>query len=902
MERMLKTTRPVLDVRTIEDVAAIESRPYDELVTARNLHDLFLATRQHGGDRKAITVLRSPDPGDLGISLTHRQLLAEVTRAANMFRALGLSPGAGVAAFLAPTLPEVPALLLGAQVAGVASSLNYLLSRDAIIDLLVAEQATTLVLPSRAFDPTCWEKAQGVLAEVPTLTRVLVMGGGGEGQAGFRELDEAIAPFRADALDFEPPTDRSTVCALFHTGGTTGRPKLVRLTHGNQIHAAFGFAQVFGYDERDVVINGFPFFHVGGTMTVGLSVLAAGGHIVVPSPYGLRPPSVVDAYWPLVESFGVTVVGGVPTSIAALTNSWKPGTDVSTVRMAVTGGAVLPKAVGARFEATTGIRIHETYGMTETAAAIAFNPGRGEPIASSVGFRAPFSQTRVVRLGSTGDPCAPNESGLVQVRGPQVFPGYVDPAHNKGTLAADGWLTTGDVGYLTEDARLVLTGREKDLIVRSGHNIDPAAIEDVANRFEGIQISAAVGMPDQYAGEVPALFVVPAPGVRIDLEALSAHLEANVHEPPARPRSVLLIDALPVTAVGKIFKPALRDLAIKEKVRLETAQACGPAARADADVRLDDRKRIVVNIVVDGASGEQIAALDAALKSLPQAYMVRAVHRQAEEPVRLAFADGIATLTLDRPESLNAASEALMRSLERQLQAVGGDPHGHWSRLLRGRRPHRIRDGFEGWWNQSHRHVTLQSGRDPDDRGPSGAGHCSCERGGGCRRAGTAAVLRHHRCRGGCQDRRRAYEVRGGSCRGRDGAADRADRSVARRATFLHGLSRRRRDTSSLGPRQRGRSGRRADGARERTRARDLQLQSRSQSAHQGIDLPHGPFRYARQEYPCGACAVRGTNSRWGLAQRPGRVPCQAAAGLLSRNSCSGGVVREECRWERESR
>jgi acyl-CoA synthetase (AMP-forming)/AMP-acid ligase II/enoyl-CoA hydratase/carnithine racemase len=674
MERMLKTTRPVLDVRTIEDVAAIESRPYDELVTARNLHDLFLATRQHGGDRKAITVLRSPDPGDLGISLTHRQLLAEVTRAANMFRALGLSPGAGVAAFLAPTLPEVPALLLGAQVAGVASSLNYLLSRDAIIDLLVAEQATTLVLPSRAFDPTCWEKAQGVLAEVPTLTRVLVMGGGGEGQAGFRELDEAIAPFRADALDFEPPTDRSTVCALFHTGGTTGRPKLVRLTHGNQIHAAFGFAQVFGYDERDVVINGFPFFHVGGTMTVGLSVLAAGGHIVVPSPYGLRPPSVVDAYWPLVESFGVTVVGGVPTSIAALTNSWKPGTDVSTVRMAVTGGAVLPKAVGARFEATTGIRIHETYGMTETAAAIAFNPGRGEPIAGSVGFRAPFSQTRVVRLGSTGDPCAPNESGLVQVRGPQVFPGYVDPAHNKGTLAADGWLTTGDVGYLTEDARLVLTGREKDLIVRSGHNIDPAAIEDVANRFEGIQISAAVGMPDQYAGEVPALFVVPAPGVRIDLEALSAHLEANVHEPPARPRSVLLIDALPVTAVGKIFKPALRDLAIKEKVRLETAQACGPAARADADVRLDDRKRIVVNIVVDGASGEQIAALDAALKSLPQAYMVRAVHRQAEEPVRLAFADGIATLTLDRPESLNAASEALMRSLERQLQAVAGLP------------------------------------------------------------------------------------------------------------------------------------------------------------------------------------------------------------------------------------
>ena len=205
-----------------------------------------------------------------------------------------------------------------------------------------------------------------------------------------------------DALEFQPLADRDAVCALFHTGGTTGRPKVVRLTHGNQIHAAFGFAQVFGYDERDTVINGFPFFHVGGTMTAGLSVLAAGGHVVVPSPYALRLQAVIDRYWTIVEHFRATVVSGVPTSIAALTNSWKPGTDVSSVRMAITGGAVLPKAVGSRFEATTGIRLFETYGMTETAAAIAFNPGRGTPAAGSVGFRAPYSRDahRPPRLGS----------------------------------------------------------------------------------------------------------------------------------------------------------------------------------------------------------------------------------------------------------------------------------------------------------------------------------------------------------------------------------------------------------------------------------------------------------------------------------------------------------------------
>ena len=620
MQAALKTTRPVRPVLSIADIVAIEAEPYDALVTARNLYDLFRATALHVPERPALTVLRTENPDDVGASLTHRQLLGEITRAANLFRGLGITPREGVVAFLAPTLPQLPTLLLGAQVAGVASTLNYLLSADALADLLNAQRASVLVIPDPALDDTCWSKAQSLRDRVSSLREVLVIGAA----AGHRTVDEALHGHRADALDFEPTVDRDTVCALFHTGGTTGRPKLVQLTHGNQIHGAFGFAQVFGYDERDVIINGFPFFHVGGTITAGLSVLSAGGHVVVPSPYALRPPAVVKGYWKIVQRFRATTVSGVPTSIAALTNAWEPGTDVSHVRMAVTGGAVLPKAVGSRFEAVTGIRLFETYGMTESAAAIAFNPGRGTPVAGSVGFRAPYSETRIVSLDAARPgPCEANQTGLVQVRGPQVFPGYLDPAHNVGTLSADGWLTTGDIGYLTDDERLVLTGREKDLIVRSGHNIDPAAIEDVANQFEGVQISAAVAMPDEYAGEVPALFVVPQPGAAIDLAALVRHLDANVHEPPARPRSVLMLDALPVTAVGKIFKPALRDLAIEEKVRLELARICGSGASACVDVQLDERKRTVVGVAVSGATTAQLDALAQALRPLPQSYAVK---------------------------------------------------------------------------------------------------------------------------------------------------------------------------------------------------------------------------------------------------------------------------------------
>ena len=130
-------------------------------------------------------------------------------------------------------------------------------------------------------------------------------------------------------------------------------------------------------------------------------------------------------------------------------------------------------------------------------------------------------------------------------------------------------------------------------------------------------------MPDQYAGEVPALFVVPAAGAEIDPETLRGFLETHVHEAPARPRSIKVIDALPVTAVGKIFKPTLRDLAIQEKVRLEVERICGPKASAEATVLLDSKKNTVVDIAVRGAKPDTLAELEAALKPLPQTYTIR---------------------------------------------------------------------------------------------------------------------------------------------------------------------------------------------------------------------------------------------------------------------------------------
>ena len=623
------TTRFTRPVTSIADIEALEQLAYESLVPARNLDHLFEATARLHPDRPALTVLNPS--GD--VSLTHCQLLAAISRAANLFRAYGITPDGPTVAVLCPILPQLFPALLGAQVAGVASSINYLLNEDTIADLLETQNASVLMIPSEAADPAIGRKATNVAARVKGLQQVLVVGEGLGLTGGMMNFDEAISGQR-ETLAFEPSNDRQSVCALFHTGGTTGRPKLVRLTHGNQIHAAWSFAQVHGLDEHDIALNGFPLFHVGGTMTVGLSILAAGGHVVIPSPYSLRSPEVIRDYWQTVARFHATIVSGVPTSIAALAEVPIGACDIGTVRMALTGGAVCPKAVSERFQARTGIRLFETYGMTETAAAIAFNPGRGEPLQGSVGFRAPFARTKIVALGDANmaKECPPLASGLVLVRGPQVFPGYLDPSHNRGVLTDDHWIVTGDVGYMTEDQRLVLTGREKDLIVRSGHNIDPAAIEDVANASPGVQMSSAVGMPDAYAGEVPILFVVPSPNQCIDIAHLREHLELNVNEPPARPKRVVLLDALPVTAVGKIFKPTLRDLAIREKVRTEIERLFGATVAADIQVDKDDRLNTVVHVSVGSSDKALLDQLAESLAALPQTYRIESASPEAPAP------------------------------------------------------------------------------------------------------------------------------------------------------------------------------------------------------------------------------------------------------------------------------
>ena len=615
-----KTLRALGDIRSIADVEALERWSYEDLIPAKSVYDLFVNAAQFCGDRPAVTVLGSADPTDVEVTLSHAEFLGEVTKAANLFTSLGIGEE-DVVAIVSKTHGPVPALLWGAETAGIASCLNYLLAPEVLVELLRREAAKILVCPSPQTDPEIWARVSGVIEHVPSLRHVVLVGEDRLRESKFITLADAIAKQPVHKLlttrTIQPRQRRRAIPYRRYHRLTEARTPGTR----NQIHAAWSIAQSLGNTEQDIGLNGLPFFHVGGASAWGLAMLAAGGHMVVLSPIGYRDPHVVKDIWKIVSHFRATIFGAVPTTIGAMANVPIDNNDISTLRLTLTGGASISSSVADRFEAMVGVPLVEQYGMTETVTAIACAPARGRRQRGAVGLRHPFSEVRVVKdpFVVTLDDCAPNETGSVICCGRQVVSSYVDPRHNVDAFTPDGYLVTGDVGHFTEDSQLVLTGRKKDLIIRGGHNIDPAAIEEVANAHPAVAASAAVGMPDAYAGEIPVLFIVARSDKDLNLDEVAKYMEVHTPEPPARPRHIFEIDQLPTTAVGKIYKPSLREMAIIEKLRIELA-------KIDSSLKLEN-----VRFSSGVSAGTKVSfAIDAMASGIPQSI----AKQRLEETVR----------------------------------------------------------------------------------------------------------------------------------------------------------------------------------------------------------------------------------------------------------------------------
>jgi fatty-acyl-CoA synthase len=379
------------------------------------------------------------------------------------------------------------------------------------------------------------------------------------------------------------PPSAGDVAALFHTGGTTGTPKLAAHTHANEVSDAWMIAATGTMREDSVVFAALPLFHVNALLVTVLAPLFKGLHVVWAGPLGYRDQALLANFWKLVEHHRVSLMSAVPTVYAALAGV-PVDADISSLRHAVVGASPLPHAVRRAFQSATGVQLVEGYGLTEATCASALSLP-GHPRAGSVGQRLPYQQMKVVRVtpGGAWLDLEPGEVGLLAITGPTVFPGYVT-GHGPGGPTIDGlgklrdgWLDTGDLAHLDGDGFVHLTGRAKDLIIRGGHNLDPAEIEDALLAHPAVSGAQAVGRPDIHAGEVPVAYVTLSPGAATTEEELLAWARERVPEQAAAPKTITVLDTIPVTPVGKPFKPALRAEATREAVAEALRQIPGVA-------------------------------------------------------------------------------------------------------------------------------------------------------------------------------------------------------------------------------------------------------------------------------------------------------------------------------------
>lgn len=541
---------------TLADIEALERRPLAEVAPRRTPYALIRAAAERFPEREAFTFLPDADLDRAPRRVTYRELLASIHRAANAFRALGVGPDDSVA-LLAPNTPEAHAVLWGAQLAGRVCPINTLLQPDHIAGLLRAARARVLVALGPNPEQAVWPTALAAHAmHDGTLVPIVVDGA----EVPDRPSLQALMAAQPDEITFEPDLDPDRVVALFHTGGTTGAPKLAQHTAGNEAHTAWFAHAFYDCDEHSVEVNGFPLFHVAGAFVYGLALLAVGARQVLPTLSGMRHAAFVRAYWRFCARERVTHLACVPTVLSSLL-AVPVDADISTVRAAYTGGSPLPAELAQRFEAATGIPVRNILGMTECAGLVSIEPLHAPRTPGSAGWRLPYTEVRAVRwrdgAAALSESLPAGETGVVVLRGPHISPGYLDAARNAG-MFEDGWLISGDLGHLDAAGRVHLTGRAKDVIIRGSHNIDPGLVEDAFLAHPAVAQCAVVAEPDDHSGEIPAAFVVLRPGHAIAAADLLAAVAPTVYERPACPKRVVVVESLPLTAIGKVFKPALR--------------------------------------------------------------------------------------------------------------------------------------------------------------------------------------------------------------------------------------------------------------------------------------------------------------------------------------------------------
>ena len=458
-----------------------------------NLASVFLEQAEQRADAPALVAD--------GTSVSYGQLAERSARCAGMLRARGVSAGDRVGVML-PNGPEFVALLYGAwRLGAVVVPLNVLLAEPEVKSRVAVVSTRVLIRDDAEF-----------------------------------ESDEPLRDVTA-----RDPADPAVI--LF-TSGTSGKPKGATLTHGSIRAASMNAAAALQLGSRDVVLGAAPFSHVLGLSTGIVATLSHGGAIAIERRFDAR--QTLD----LMAHAGVTVMLGVPTMCIALSEVVGPAERLPALRIAHVGGAAVPAEVGATFEELFGADIYEGYGMTEMS-----------------GIATTYTSGQVRKLGSVGVPLGGTEIridgadergvGEVRFRGSSVIPGYWnDPKATAEAISPDGWLATGDMGYVDDDGYLFLVDRKKELISRGGYKVYPREVEEVLYAHPDVLEAAVIGVPDDRLGEEVVAIVVPRPGSSPTPDGLRDWTKERVAA-YKYPRRIVVAETLPKGPTGKILKRAI---------------------------------------------------------------------------------------------------------------------------------------------------------------------------------------------------------------------------------------------------------------------------------------------------------------------------------------------------------
>jgi long-chain acyl-CoA synthetase len=452
---------------------------------------------------------------------------------------LGVGPGDVVSVFLTNSLEFLEAWWGILKTGAVFGPVNPAYTSTEAAYVINHSRAVAIVT-----DATGAAKVAAAREQLPLLREVVSIE---PGVSGAVTLDELAA--RTSGTP-QPPTQPGDLASILYTSGTTGKPKGAMLSHRNLIVNATQCAELVPLSEGERVGMLLPLFHANAQVVTTLMPLLIGLEVMMWERFS------ASEFWATVEQLEPVTLSAVPMMLAAVLNApGAPGSETS-LRFLICGAAPLSVELLNAFSTKFGIRILEGYGLTETGCVASINPYYGDRKPGSIGL-ALRGQPMEIR-GEDGEPVAANGYGEIVIKGANVMQGYLDNEAATAESIRDGWLHTGDIGYVDDDGYFFIVDRTKDMIIRGGENIYPREIEEVLYEFPGVLECAVIGVPHEVRGEEVLAVVVAVEGVELDRDELAAFAAERIARYKL-PREIVIRDALPKTPTGKISKAPLRE-------------------------------------------------------------------------------------------------------------------------------------------------------------------------------------------------------------------------------------------------------------------------------------------------------------------------------------------------------